>query len=565
MGVPKFFSYLQKTYKKDNFYINREDANIPNDIKNKLNNIDYLLLDANGLMHPVCFKVIADNPTVTNHRTLQNIMHGEIIKKIEELVNYAKPKQGVYIAVDGVAPVAKMRQQRFRRFKSVAERLVFDKLKKKYNKPISHEWNNSVITPGTDFMNVLHNRLLEWCKHKMEKQNFTIIYSSCNSPGEGEHKLIKFIKEKGKEFSYVIHGMDADLIFLSLATGLNNIFLLREPNELDSKDTSGALYKYISIDKLMIAIPLTMKSFINSESNDKNLIDDFIFLCYFLGNDFLPHLHAIDIAYDGIEILMKAYGESYNKYKKYLLNNNDINQEFMIYLVKMVADKEEELLITYHKNKKHWRMILSDPYERELNHIEHLKFPIDDPVKVGTDNYNSWRKRYYLHYWSIDNNEELEEFVEKLVHHYLLGLKWVTLYYFDKCPSWDWYYPFDNPPFIGDIYLYLQKLNMNSFKFTVCEPLCPYEQLLTVLPPQSKFILPKPLQKLMTDKKSSIIYLYPKIIQQDFIGKNRYYQGIPILPPMDIALVKHIYNKYKNELSDKEIQMIKKESVFIFE
>ena len=82
MGVPKFFSYLQKTYKKDNFYINREDANIQNDIKNKLNNLDYLLLDANGLMHPVCFKVIADNPTVTNHRTLQNIMHGEIIKKI---------------------------------------------------------------------------------------------------------------------------------------------------------------------------------------------------------------------------------------------------------------------------------------------------------------------------------------------------------------------------------------------------------------------------------------------------------------------------------------------------
>jgi hypothetical protein len=283
-----------------------------------------------------------------------------------------------------------------------------------------------------------------------------------------------------------------------------------------------------------------------------------------LGNDFLPHLHAIDIAYDGIEILMKAYGESYNKYKKYLLNNNDINQEFMSYLVKTIADKEEELLITYHKNKKHRRMILSDPYERELNHIEHLKFPIDDPVKIGTDNYNSWRKRYYLHYWGIDNNEELEEFSKKLVYHYLFGLKWVTLYYFDKCPSWDWYYPFDNPPFIGDIYLYLQKINMNTFKFTVGEPLCPFEQLLTVLPPQSKFILPKPLQKLMTDKKSSLIYLYPKIIQQDFIGKNRYYQGIPILPPMDITLVKHIYNKYKNELSDKEIQMIKKESVFIF-
>ena len=124
-----------------------------------------------------------------------------------------------------------------------------------------------------------------------------------------------------------------------------------------------------------------------------------------------------------------------------------------------------------------------------------------------------------------------------------MGLKWVTLYYFDECPSWDWYYPYDYPPFISDISKYLESANISKIKFTKGTPLKPFMQLLSVLPPHSSNLLPKSLQHLMLSSNSPIIYLYPREFIQDFINKKRYWMGIPKLPPLDIDMVKkHLIN-----------------------
>jgi 5'-3' exonuclease len=556
MGVPKFFGYLLKKYKKDDFFIHRETTNSP--IKHKLDGINYLMCDANGLMHPVCFKVINEHPNMTNQKDLQIIMHKAIISKIEELIEYVKPTKGVYIAIDGVAPAAKMRQQRYRRFHSVSEKNLFDKLKKKYNKPISNPWNNSVITPGTKFMSSLHEKLLIWSKQYSEKTKLEIIYSSCYTPGEGEHKLIKFMKTNN--CSYVIHGLDADLIFLCLTTHKNNIYLLREANEIDSHDTNTYL-KFVIMDKLRQVIPETMKTFMEFKNVDDNkLINDFIVLCYLLGNDFLPHLHAIDISNNGIEVILQIYGSNY---KNYLVNDNHINEQFLLHIFEGLSKKEEHILYEKYHENTFKRRISGDLYEKEKYYIENLLFKIDDPIKIGFDNHTSWRERYYKHYWDLEK-DEIELFAKKLVYHYVMGLKWVTLYYFDDCPSWDWYYPFDYPPFISDIAIYLKELNLHNIEFIKSNPVHPHIQLLTVLPPQSSFILPKHLQQLTSNKMSPLIYLYPVEIDHDYIGKHKYYQGIPKLPPMDIELVKDIYRKYSNKLSKEDISSSVKLDDFYF-
>jgi 5'-3' exonuclease len=77
-------------------------------------------------------------------------------------------------------------------------------------------------------------------------------------------------------------------------------------------------------------------------------------------------------------------------------------------------------------------------------------------------------------------------------------------------------------------------------------------QLLSVLPPQSNYLIPITLRKLMLNKNSSLIYMYPNEFEQDFINKHRHWAAIPRLPPLDIELVKHMFYKYQDELTSEE-------------
>lgn len=540
MGVPGFFLWLMKTYnKKQKFIFDNIDTKI-----------DYLLIDTNCLIHPICFKVLHDNKTCNNIFILENKMINAIIEYIEYIINFVKPNV-IYIAIDGVAPIAKIKQQRSRRFKSISDKNTFDIIKKKYNIPINYFWNNSAITPGTIFMKKLHNKILEWSK------KYNIIYSSCYTPSEGEHKLLQFIRNnKEIDKTYLIYGLDADLIFLALSTELNNIFLLREKNQINSKDNSTIL-NYVSIDIMKNCIFETYKYNLLKENNifninlllKTNLINDFIFMCYFLGNDFLPHIPSLNIYNDGIKYLISVYSKTMNHILNqtnkicYLLKSKSkLNIKFLEIFINNLAIQEDSILKKeYNQNHKKHKQHFENEYEKEMYKIENLQFNINDPIMLGSDDLIESRKRYYKHYWNI-SDDELEEFSEKLVLHYLIGIKWVTLYYFDSCPSWDWYYPFDHPPFLSDINKYLININFNKIKFELGKPLEPFMQLLAVLPPQSAYLIPNSLKKLVLNKDSNLNYLYPYEFKQDFINKFKYWMGIPLLPPLDIELLKKEYN-----------------------
>lgn len=238
-----------KKYRNNNIIIQKNNLD-------ELNFIDYFLIDTNCLIHPVCYKILNNNPTLNDLNTLENKMINAIIEYLEEIINYVNPRLGTYIAIDGVAPMTKIKQQRQRRYKSMADKIMWDNIKKKHSKPINTYWNNSAITPGTKFMDKLHKKILEWYETK------SIIYSSYLTPGEGEHKLLQFIRTNElneRNYLYVIYGLDADLIFLSLTTKSNKIFLLRESEHFNTN--SKNILKYVNITLLRKLIVDTIQNY----------------------------------------------------------------------------------------------------------------------------------------------------------------------------------------------------------------------------------------------------------------------------------------------------------------
>ena len=130
-----------------------------------------------------------------------------------------------------------------------------------------------------------------------------------------------------------MYGLDADLIFLTLSTGLRHTFLLREAQQFDKKADKNKL-NMVSINIMRQSI--VEKIIYNIENNDSymddepalllnilnedRIIDDFIFICYLMGNDFLPHLPSLDIYEGAVDYLIEKYTDNivsyyYDKFK----------------------------------------------------------------------------------------------------------------------------------------------------------------------------------------------------------------------------------------------------------
>ncbi len=182
------------------------------------------------------------------------------------------------MAIDGVAPRAKMEQQRQRRFKAVKERRDIQKIKSKYNKNIDTcSWDKNAITPGTQFMHILGEELKHFVMYDKLFQNLKVILSTSNVCGEGEHKILNHIRNDTKQYIDVIYGLDADLIMLSMATHNPHIYLLREALHFGKGiDVGDVDFLYLDINRLREHLLQHLSMSINGNFDDsefrKNLI-----------------------------------------------------------------------------------------------------------------------------------------------------------------------------------------------------------------------------------------------------------------------------------------------------
>ena len=536
MGVPKLFAWLTKKYPQIIF-----DKN--------LDNIDNFFFDFNGLIHPCAHKILSKYNNSVDKNQLERLIIKHIINYTDFIIDNLNINKLIYISIDGVAPLAKMIQQRKRRYSSVLFKQMENDIRDQYNEPII-DWDTNAISPGTIFMDNLTNSLKAHFSKKTYINNsgdeIKVILSSSYVVGEGEHKIINYIKQNSNNSeSNVIMGLDADLIMLSLSTGLNNIYLYRENINVRRPDLTQP-FIYLSIDTLRNKFKLELENRIH-HFNINNVINDFIILTMLIGNDFLPQIPGLNV--DNLDYLLDIYANHLNSNKnpkyKYLLINNKLNFEGFSKILFKLSKMEEDLLKKYiPRYDIKLQYTSEDPCKNDIKKMYYIKNNVSDKIFFYK---RHSKQRYYNHYFNIDyNKNKLEYFrdVNNLCKNYFTMLVWNINYYFSKTENWQLAYKFNYAPYISDLsnYLYNNLNIVKSIKLYPAKPLEPLSQLMIILPPQSSHLLPNKYANLMTNINSKIIDQFPSQIYIDMMNKTWLHECIPLLPPLDNkSITKTIY------------------------
>tara|TARA_B110000208_G_scaffold186447_1_gene243019 strand:+ start:18271 stop:20001 length:1731 start_codon:yes stop_codon:yes gene_type:complete len=565
MGIPKYFRHITKKY--------------PNLILNKTNDIviDNLFFDLNCLIHPCVNNVsknfqnlvILYNKEISSHKyynldyisELEKKIYEEISEYMEKLISYISPAKSVYISIDGVAPRAKMEQQRLRRYRSIKIKEMRRKILHKYNKT-EVVFDTNCITPGTIFMKKLQMYLEKYIKVLHKKYAVKIILDGSNIRGEGEHKILQYIKSYSTADINCIYGLDADLIMLSLVSN-SKVYLLREAvhfgkvnmNEyllFDVEEFTNKLYeniynKFKALNKTFDNIYCIEEL----ELDKQSLIKDYVCLCFLIGNDFIPPILGVDIHNKSINSLLDIYCKIFLVRQVYLISlDNKVNYIFIRQIFTYLYSIEDEYIPKHQRkiDKFRFRSFSKTKLDKELDRMKF--YPVlnkNTAFKLGDDN---WRNTYYKYYFNVDNIFKNKDYMDGICKNYIEGLQWNAYYYFDKCVSYSWYYKYRSAPLLKDLtYLLIKRIYPVKFEDIEYSAL---EQLNIVLPIQSSHLWYEEF-KLNVKKDLKLSIEYPTYIHLDTLNKIYLHECNPILFDIDNTYIKQLFENSTLTILEKNL------------
>jgi 5'-3' exoribonuclease 1 len=152
--------------------------------------------------------------------------------------------------------------------------------------------------------------------------------------------------------------------------------------------------------------------------------------------------------------------------------------------------------------------------------------------------------------------------LESICHEYLEGMQWVLTYYVSGVSTWDWQFPYHYAPFAYHISRHISTFEFKKYPRT--NPTTPYQQLLSVLPPKSASLIPTPLSSLLTDEDSPLLKWCPKTFEIDLSGKRQEWEGISLICPMDMDVMRQEYFRRINLVNPKVLKRNKLGKSFVY-
>ncbi|KAJ8723637.1 hypothetical protein PYW07_007617 [Mythimna separata] len=663
MGVPAFFRWLSRKYASvivecveqkptdvDGTLI-YVDSSLPNPNGVEFDN---LYLDMNGIIHPCTHP--EDKPPPKD----EDEMMVAIFECIDRLFRIVRPRKLLYMAIDGVAPRAKMNQQRSRRFRASKEtqekideiaRIRSELLAKGAylppERPKEAHFDSNCITPGTPFMDRLSKCLHYYIHDRLNNdpgwKGIKVILSDANVPGEGEHKIMDYIRRQRVQpdhdpnTQHVLCGADADLIMLGLATHEPNFTIIREefkPNKPRPCDVCGQLGHEMkectgsnpdaalvrsdpafgNQDNFIFVRLSVLREYLERELQMPDLpfpydferaLDDWVFMCFFVGNDFLPHLPSLEIREGAVDRLVNLYKKCVYKTKGWITDSGDVKLERVQVIMTELGHMEDEIFKRRHQNeisfkakdrarKRQQQRINFEMLERTQfapqavgqesgKPMENVRREAANMRMAGmqheraqeeqegrgrkrsaqqagldeeddddkNDEVRLWeqgfKERYYESKFEVARDNL--EFRYRVALQYVRGLCWVLRYYYQGCASWKWYFPYHYAPFASD---FVNICGLSTKFEEGTQPFRPLEQLMGVFPAASSSHVPKPWAQLMSDPFSPIIDFYPTDFKIDLNGKKFAWQGVALLPFVDEERLFKALEPYYDELTEAE-------------
>eukprot|EP00658_Telonema_sp_P-2_P053508 TRINITY_DN4207_c0_g1_i1.p1 TRINITY_DN4207_c0_g1~~TRINITY_DN4207_c0_g1_i1.p1 ORF type:complete len:1261 (-),score=447.50 TRINITY_DN4207_c0_g1_i1:115-3897(-) len=586
MGVPKFFRWVAERY-----------PSIILPFKDSPPQVDNLYLDMNGIIH---------NCTHTNDFDASSKAPSEeemvqaMYRYLEKLFNAVKPRKYFVMAVDGCAPRAKMNQQRQRRYRSGYEMMVAREEALKMGQELPDEgdvFDSNCITPGTEFMVRMSQHFHYFVQMKLQTdsawQNCKVVFSGHDHPGEGEHKIVDFIRGRKSQPDYdpnethCMYGLDADLVMLALATHEPRFMLLREVVSFGAGDSSRKAREkrledeakgivisknFSNEDEFVLLHVNVLRDYLHLELVDRivnayrerygdngpetiklrqfldfeRILDDFVFMCNFVGNDFLPSIPTVGINDGHLTWLMELYRDEILAKGEYLTEGgaNSINWHAVERLFTIIGKEELN--------------VLRSRQEEEAEHMRRMarREGGDSHEVAGTiipiTNMGEYKERYYRekHGFASGYSPSSNE-MEELRLHYVEGLMWVMHYYYKGPASWKWYYPHHYCPLASDL---VNLANIaKKVKFDKGEPFLPHQQLLAVLPPMSYRSMPQAYWPLLKSANSPLKKYFPEHLQIDREGSRAPWEGIVLIPFISEDVLLAAYDSVQNKLTEEDI------------